>query len=359
MFEIWSGNLSGRFVSTGQDVFLPFPTGVDFITVTNQTQWYADGAGQGVQYYWTKFDAQGRGSLVVKEATVDALVPGQIAVNGGFYLQNTTINTPGASTALTGITANGGGFGSPQVLTGNTQGLPVTAVAGANNPAGIVRIFSTVGAQQLGGMDFTVANVVNNTSFDLIYMDAIVAAPGAGTYRVIPFNPYIYPSNRYITKVSSHPTNVLLAIVTLSVTHVWVPGQKVRFVVPAVTAAEFGMTELNGLAATIVDAGEADVDGATNTITVDIDVSGFTAFAFPLTAGPGFTPAQVIPFGENTGEANTLIVDPYSDTVHNIGQIGLLLRAGIASPAGRIVEVEEDVFVPDVITWIAGKSWNQ
>lgn len=351
MFEIWSGNLSGRFTATGQDVFLPFPTGVDFITVRNQTVSFAAGAGTGAEFFWQKGDTNGRGTIYTKTAGTNALQVGQIGVNGGFYLQDNTINNPGPSTALTGITAAGGGFGSPQVLTGNTNGLPVTAVVGANNPAGIVRIYNTVGAVQLGGMDFTVANVVANTSLDLIYMRAIAAAnPGAGTYRVIPFNPYIYPSNRYITKIIADPNNAAQAIVTLSVTHTWIPGQKVSFIIPPVTATAFGMTELDGVDATIVAVNVADADGATNTITIDVDVSGFTAFAFPLTAGPGFTPAQVIPFGENTGVANSLILNPYADSVRNVGQIGLLLRAGTLSPAG---------VANNVITWVAGKSWNQ
>lgn len=351
MFEVWSGNLSGRFVATGQDIFLPFPTGVDFITVRNQTVSHAAGAGTGAEFFWQKGDALGRGTIYTKTAITNALTVGQIGANLGFYLIDTSINTPGASTALTGITANGGGNNAPQVLTGNTNGLPVTAVVGADAPAGIVRIFSTVGAMQFGGIDFTVANVVANTSFDLIYADQIVAAnPGAGTYRVIPFVPYIYPSNRYITKIISHPTDVTKAIVTLSVTHTWQPGQKVEFIIPQVTTAAFGMVELDNVQATIVDINEADADGATNTITVDVDVSNFTAFAWPLTAGPGFTPAQVIPFGENTGVANTLLINPFADSVRNNAQIGLLLRAGANSPAGVST---------NVITWVAGKSWNQ
>jgi len=72
--------------------------------------------------------------------------------------------------------------------------------------------------------------------------------------------------------------------VTLSVTHNYIVGQKVTFKIPTVTAAAFGMTQLNGITATIIRTNDADADGLFNTITVDVDTTGYTAFALPLTA---------------------------------------------------------------------------
>jgi hypothetical protein len=183
-------------------------------------------------------------------------------------------------------------------------------------------------------------------SFELSYMAQIANAnPGAGTFRRIPFNPYFYPSTRYITKIGQE-TN---AVVTLSVTHQFTVGQVVRFVVPTVTSLAFGMTELDGLQATIIAINDPDADGVTNTITVDIDTTGFSAFAFPLTTAPGFTPAQVVPMGENTAEAIQLNANILGDATINTGFFGLTLQAGANSPAG---------VATDVIYWLAGKSFS-
>jgi hypothetical protein len=373
MFEVWSGNLSGYFVSTGQNVFLPFPTGVDFITVYNETVAYAAGTGAGAQYFWRAGMPAGQGIVYNKTNAGTTLNIGEIAANGGFFYQDSSITTAGPITALTAININGGAGlngGVPQVTTGNTNGLPTVAAVGGNSvPVGIIRIYSTVNAQQLSAIDFSVANVVNNVSMDLIYMKQLALAGIAGTYAVIPFNPYIYPNDRFIADIIANPANSNQAIITLTVQHTFQIGQKVRLVIPQVTGLAYGqMSTLNGKAVTIVNVGAADYLGQTNTITVDVSVSGLGAFTWPLTTGPGFTAAQVIPFGENTGIANTnpygigtvfpappsiatpAPAYPYGDSVMNIAQKGLLLVAGANSPAG---------VATNVVSWVAGKSWNR
>lgn len=333
MSVVFSGTNQGRFTGTGSAVILQIRSDLDWMWVKNITVSYAGGAGTGAEFYWQRGMAQGRGTIYTKTAVTGALAVAQIAANSGFYLVDSSVNLPGPSVALTGIT-NGN---PPVVNTASTAGL---------NNGDIVRIFSTVGALQLAGLDFTIGAIIANTSFTLAYMAQIANAnPGAGTYRRIPYNPYFYPSSRYITKISQASQ----AIVTLSVSHSYTVGQVVRFIVPAVTAAAYGMTELNGLQGTIVAIGQADADGVTNTITVDIDTSGFTAFAFPLTTAPGFTPAQVVPIGENTAEALLLGANILGDSTVNTAYIGIQLMAGASSPAG---------VASDVIYWVAGKSFS-
>ena len=286
MSVVFSGTNQGRFTGTGSAVTLILPSGVDYLWVKNQTVSYAAGGGTGAEFYWQLGMTQGRGTIYTKTAVTGALAVAQIAANAGFYLVNSSVNIPGPSLALTGIT-NGN---PPVVNTANTASL---------NNGDVVRIFSTVGAKQLGGLDFTIDNISAGVSFELEYMARIASAnPGAGTFSRIPYNPLFYPPVRYITKI----TQATQAIVTLSVTHEFTVGQSVRFIIPTVTAAAFGMTELNGVQATIVAIDQADADGITNTITIDQDTTGFSAFAFPLTTDPGFTPAQVVPIGENTAK---------------------------------------------------------
>lgn len=333
MSVVFSGTNQGRFTATGASKTLKLPSGVDWMWVKNLTVSYAAGAGEGAEFYWQRGMTQGRGTIYTKTATTNALAIAQIAANQGFYLVDNTVNIPGPSLALTGITAGG----PPSVMTANTSSL---------NEFDIVRVFSTVGARQLAGLDFTIANITPSTSFQLVYMPAIVSAnPGAGTFRRIPYDPYFYPSTRYITKISQ----ATQAIVTLSVLHEYEVGQTVRFIVPTITASTYGMTELDGIQATIVAIDEADVDGSENTITIDVDTTGFTAFAFPLTTTPGFTPAQVVPVGENTAVALRENTNILSGATRNDGFFGLQLRGGVASPAGD---------TGDLIYWVAGKSFS-
>ncbi len=332
MSVVFSGTFSGRFTSDGTSTFIPLPSGVDWMHVRNETVSYAAGADTGAEFYWQRGDTNGRGTIYVKTTTTNALQVGQIAANSGFFLTDKTINVPGASVALTSIS----NATPPVVATGSTAGL-------VNGD--IVRIFSTTGAQQLRGIDFTIGSIVSNTSFTLAFMRSIAAAT-TGTYRRIPYNPYFYPSTRIISKISAASQ----AIVTMTVTHEYKVGQKIRFVVPTVNSTAFGMTELNGVEATIVAINQADANGVTNTITVDVDTSGFTAFAWPLTAAGDFTPAQIVPVGQNTAESLDLGVDILSDATFNTAQFGMTLAAGTLSPAGA---------ANDVITWVAGKSFNQ
>lgn len=333
MSVVFSGTNQGVFTSTGASQFINLPAGVDWMYTYNFTQFGVAGAGQTVQCYWQLGMPAGSGLEWIQTAVTNALTPGILPAGTGFTLANNTLNVPGPSVALTGITnAN-----PPLVNTGSTAGLV---------DGDIVRIFATVGAQQLRGLDFTIGNITPNTSFELSYMAAIANAnPGAGTYRRIPYNPYFYPSSRIISKISQ----AAQAIVTLTVTHSYVVGQSVRFIVPEVTATRFGMTELNGVEATIVAVGAADADGVTNTITINVDTTGFSAFAFTLTADPAFTPPQVIPVGEDTSTALALGYDILSDATVNQGEMGIVLAAGANSPAG---------VAADVIYWVAGKSFS-
>ena len=338
MSVVFSGLNSGSFISTGVAKVLQLPAGVDELWIVNYTQWLAAGGGQGVRFYWQRGMANGGGLQETKTAVTGALAATALAANAGFFLVDSSLQTPGAQIAVTSIT----NATPPVVATGNTGSLAV---------GGIVRLISITGGTQLNGIDYTVGTVVANTSFTLAYQPPIVAAT-TGFYRQIFFDPIYYPRRRYITAVRSDTVNSALAVITLSVTHGYTVGQKVRFIIPKVgnSATYFGMTQLNGLEGTIVAVGTADVSGYTNTVTVDIDVSTFTAFTFPVTGVPVFTPAQMIPVGENTAQALTSNTNILADATENQAYFGMILAAGANSPAG---------VNNDVICWVAGKSFNQ
>jgi hypothetical protein len=337
MSDITMTQNQGSFTQTNPaaNKFISIPSGFDWIEVFNQTKAAAAGGGAGVKFYFNPHTmTNGRGFVETKTAVTNALAIGEIAAGAGFFVYDSSIQQPGAAVALTAI-SNGN---PPVVSTANTSGL---------FEGDTVRIYNTTGALQLGGIDFTIGTIVANTSFELLYMAQIVAGTN-GTFRKIPFDPIYYPRNRIITKISAQAVTGY-GIVTLSVTHGYHIGQKIRFIIPTVTNVAFGMTELNDVVATIVAIGDADADGVTNTITVDVDVSTFTAFAFPLTADGDFTPAQIVPAGMNTAEALRQGVNIHSDASRNEAQLGVLLMAGAGSPAGQ---------ANDVISWRAGVSFT-
>lgn len=317
MSVIFTGTNQGKFTSTGASQTLNIRSGVDWIKVLNYTD--------NTQYFWQVGMAAGVGKITAANGTTASLGAGL-----GFYPIDTSLNVPGASVVLTAISA----AAIPVVSTGNTGGL-------ANGD--IVRLYNVTNGVQLNSIDFTIGAINANVSFTLAYMSQIVAA-NAGTFRRIPYNPIFYPRNRYIVSISQ----AVEAVVVLTVTHGYKVGQVVSFVVPSVggSAASYGMTEINGLQGTILA-----INTTTNSITVDIDTTAFTAFAFPTTAqaAAGFTQAQVVPVGMNTAEGLDSGVDILSDATINTGLIGIQLVGGANSPAGAN---------NDVIYWTSGNSFS-
>jgi len=317
----------GSFTSDETAKLISLRGGVDWIEVFNATK-AAAGAdiGAGYQFFWQVGMPQGRGFAYSNPAVP---IMDQLAAGTGFYYQDTSlaVNTRSAA-AVTAISHD-----NPPRVTSVGHGL----ITGD-----IVRLVSTTGALQLDGIDFRVTYRDANT-FDLSWMAQVVAANPANAssrfYKISNEGIYV-PRQRVITSI----TQAQQAVVKFSAPHNFTVGQEIRFKIPVVTAVAYGMTEINNLIGTVLA-----VDLALNTVTVDIDTSGFTAFAFPLTADVAFTPAQCVPVGENTAEANFAGVSPLGDAVENVAEIGMLLQAGKLSPAGEN---------GDVIYWKAGTSFS-
>jgi hypothetical protein len=310
---------SGTFTSDGSAKQINIRSDVDWMEVENYTQMATQqGTGRGVIFRWYRGMAAGTGIEITKADGTDVL-NGETMSSGGFTLLDTSDQTPGTlNSTITGI---------------SNAAIPVVSNSGTNglSAGDIVRIIDVTTGQQLGGMDFTVGNnTLSSGTFSLDYM-AQIATATTGSWRKIDFDPIYYPRRRFITDITSASS----AVVTLSVTHGFTAGQAVRFNVPSA----FAMTEIDGLIGNITA-----VSTANNTITVDIDSSAFTTFAFPVSADVPFTHAQVIPVGET---ANSTYANTLDDATDNQALIGMLLGAGIDGPAGSS---------NDVIYWKAGKS---
>jgi len=318
----------GRFTSTGANVTIPLRSGVDWMACYNITQAAASQTtAVGVKYFWQfGYPAGAKWTTFKSNAANAANLEQYITSNGFTFFDNSNSPVGQLNTTITAI---------------SNATIPVVTNTGTNGLAAgsVVRLFNVASAQQLGGMDFTVGNnTLSTTTFSLDYMSTIVAGT-TGSWRQINFDPLFYPTRRFITSI----TQATQAVVTLSVTHGYQVGQSVRMIVPAA----FGMVEMNGLLGDIVAINTNVSSG--NTITLDINSSGFTAFAFPLSAAVPFTFAEVVPVGEDTALALSSNVNILSDATLNTGYIGMTLQGGVNCPAGAS---------SDVIYWVAGKSFS-
>lgn len=329
----------GSFTSTGASQYIPLVTDVDWMNVYNYTQVAAQAANAGYQFYWQRGLADNDGFVTAFTAAPPAIRYGN-SLNfpggavPGFTLYNSSDDPLMAPVAVTQVTAGN----PPVVTTGNTAGL----IAGD-----IVRLQAIVGGNQISSMDFTIDTINANVSFRLPYMRQIVlaAAGGVSMYRKIKYDAIWYPRKRFITKISALPVDATKTVITMSVTHGFVVGQTIRLHVPAVRGSTaFGMEGLDNLTTTITAINQADADGVVNTITIDVNCAAFTAFSYPLTAFDRFTFPTVTPVGE---DSNLMANTTADDAPVNTGARGIILGAGITSPAGQNL---------DVIYWTAGKS---
>jgi hypothetical protein len=325
----------GTFIGTGNGVVLNLVSGVDWMNVYNMTEMAATNQDHGFQYYWQRGMASNDGVIYFHPAADETSAVTTSATQGvrGFTLipdfNAATINgnfpVLGPRVAFTAITT----APTPLLLTGSTAGVTTGS---------IVLLTNVAGAPQFGGYMFTVGVVTPGVSFELVSAPQLTVASTGGFYQIVTFVAPYYPQNLYITSAGANGTVLSL---TTSIPHNLTVGQEVRFKVPAA----FGMVQLDTLVGTVTTIATAI------TFEVNIDVTTFTAFVFPLAGAVPFTPAQVTPFGEDTGSALIAIpaVDILADATRNILISGIVLAGGVTGPAGSN---------GDFILWTAGKSVN-
>lgn len=321
----------GSFLGTGANIVLNIRSDVDWIRVYNATALAQAAADLDYEFYWQRGMPQGTGLVWTKLGAVanDPITVGALGVGEGFTLLDTSVQT-----ATIG----------PAVITNISAANPprVTSAAHGLQTGDIVRLANTAGALQADGVDFRVTRFDAN-NFDLSWMSpiAVAAAPGAtAVFRKISNEAIYQPKARVITSI----TQAAQAVITMAAPHNFTVGQRVSFRIPAVTALAYGMVELDNVNANVVA-----ISVVNNTITVDVDTTGFTAFAFPLTADTPFTYAQVVPVGEDSATALLLGGDFLGDAVFNNAILGVLLAGGATGPGGA---------AGDVMYWLAGKSFS-
>jgi hypothetical protein len=362
----------GRFVvpATVVNQFIAIPSNADWMVVRNYTNAGKVGGatGLGVEYFWQRGMAAGTG-MVEYYGNASAVMSGDTLVSGGFTLYDPSgqsagslplISLPVATTAISNAT-------SPIVLTANTAGL----VASTGTTRGtIVRVSNTAAQQDTQGVDFAIGAVVGSTSFSLTIagLNALANVPGAvggaGFYRVVNVDPLFYPRRRFITNI----TQAVNANVSTSVQHGMTPGQEIRFSMPKLAIAPFGMLELDGVAATVLTV----VDDFN--FTINVDTTGFALFVWPAVAQMPASFPIMVPVGEDTAvslvalgsqvpsiggvKINASQVGLLADSEVNTGFLGMVLGiGGVGTVAGALaISGPAGTTAGDIVYWIAGKS---
>jgi hypothetical protein len=309
----------GRFTgdATAKDIVLR--SDFDSFEVINYTQAATtQGTGRGVRYFWQRGMADNLGLFESKQNAANALDLEEISA-GGFLRVDSSVQAPEAAKALSGteITA-----ANPAVVTATAHGY-------ANGDR--VRIINPTSMLQIGGYEFTIGSVATN-DFELSYLDAsgFAAAATGGSVRRIPNDPMYKPMKNWVTGM----TAASAMVVTLSVTHGLAVDDVVRLSVPA----GYGMVEADGLQGKVTA-----VSTANNTVTLDIDSSAFTAFAFPVSASAG-SPALLMPFGSKSTNVDQALLN----------ESEILMRLG-AGPAGDGLDGPSGA-ASDVMYWKAYKA---
>lgn len=312
----------GSFTSDGTAKDIVLRSDFDYMEVLNWTQaGTTQATGRGCKFEWFRGMSDNNGFMYTKQNANNALDLEQIT-SGGFLRVDSSNQVPEAAKPLSGTEID-------------ISLSRFTCTAHGYSVGDRVRIINPTALLEVGGYEVTVTEVVDANTFTAGYWDmsGLSADATGGSVRRIPNDPQFRPQKNWITNI----TQAANAVVTLSVTHGLAVGDMVRLSVPSI----FDMVEADGLQAkvTAVSATLAGAVGvASNTVTLDLDTSGFTAFDFPDSADAG-SPALLIPFGSKATNVD--------QALNNESEILMRLGAGADGPAGSN---------NDVIYWKALKA---
>lgn len=281
-----------------------------------------------VEAYFNPDLMTGGTALIKQQGTVSGILAplnNGIAAINGIRLFDSSVYQQGATFTISSFTP-----GTTTVFTTSTNhGFKV----GDN-----VRIVNMTTAPEMGGLVMTVTATNGTNTFTTLFNSTNSLTSVGQVYKVGNFavqnSSLYYPQNRAIASITlANPM-----VVTTLVQQNYFVGDKVRFQIPTV----FGMQQLNstsnGLPVefTVVAANNAV---GTQTVTLSVDSTAFTAFAWPAAASYPFSLPIMVPQGEgNTNNLGAFGVAPtplpyanqdvLSFATQNTGQTGVLVGAG-------------------------------
>jgi len=336
----------GSFTSTGAGVKIPLPSSADYFRTWNITQlatasptavvggeWFGAkfGAGASAANSGIRWKKSGSSAILIDSFSTST------ASDGFTYVTSSPVVEAQAANAITAITA-----ANPAVV----------SQTNTYSEGDFLRIYNTTGDLTIGGMVFQISTV-SGSGYTLLGLANVtangLAAATAGNTRRISKFAAVEPEFMYISNISQATQAVVST--TIDPTNYYSVGMKIHFSVPP----SFGMKEINQLTGTIIAVNAASASGSIGAynVTVDIDSSAFTTFAFPLTANSPTKQlfATFAPAGAQTSfNPVTLVQTGYDFSLQpfRTGQFTpyMFLAGGANSPAGANA---------DVINWMSYK----
>ena len=298
---------AGSFVADGLPKNLPFAGQPDIVRLYYQGNDSGNiwtGATSTKEAFWNRNMPNGSAMLTVAVASNDQKSFITAAVGTGISYYNPEFGQLGPAITGTAISQ-----ANPASVTAAGHGLQT---------GDIVLITGSTGMLQIAGMYFQITRTGVNT-FTLNGLDSSgFAAPAtAAVIRKVLYPGIWQPQSCLITKI----TQAADAVITTSVDHGYVADQLIYLAV----APQFGMSEAAGKITKIKSV-------TANTMTVELDTTGFTAFAFPAsTAGPFDFPNL-----SNYGTDSSLVLNAY----RNDAVAGVYLGSAVCGSAGALVHYE-------------------
>ena len=281
----YSKQIDGSFTSAGVAKFLSLPFVPDMIEIWNETQYATTTNHHAISAIGFSESASGTAYATASNATANV---GVVLTSGGFTFLSAGTYQYGPALTITGIT--------------QASAAVVTTSAAHNLSVGdAVLITGTTGMLQIAGQVYTVQTVGSTTTFTIdVNSSGFAAAATAGTASKLLYADLYVPEGSAITAVSTGTTTT----VTTALNHSFVIGQEVYFIVPSA----WGMKQLDSTYVVnntgVVQQAYVTSIPNPNQIVVNVNSTGFTAFAYPTsaTAALGLTFPQVIAIGDqNSG----------------------------------------------------------
>lgn len=335
----------GSFTSTGAGVKIPLPSSADYFKTWNITQlgltgtvcvggeWFGSqfGAGASAANDGLRWRKAGSSAILIDKFSTAT------ASDGFTYVTVAPVVEPQAAAAITAISA----ANPAVVLQTNTYAV-----------GDIIRIYGTTGDLTIGGIDFQISSVTG-AGYTLLGLaniagNGLAAATGGFTRRISKLAA-VEPQFLYITNISQATQAVVSTSVDPSLHYV--VGNKIHLSVPS----SFGMRQADQLTGTIlaINAVAASGNIGAYNVTLDIDSSSFTAFAFPVTTLSPTTRlfATLSPAGSQTSFNPVTLVQTgyeFNLTPFHTGEFTpyMFVAGGAASPAGA---------ANDIINWMSYK----
>lgn len=299
--------LTTALIASGLNVQCQSQNPPDFIVARDLTAWGLKNTAGVLEWQWEKSMGNGFGIGTLQSAEnstpqLPAMSAYRLPATGSTAVDAisvySTSNPPTfAALATTAITGSAGTF------------VVSMASTGSISVGDWVRLYGTTGELQIAGYNFQVTAVTANVSITLGYMASggltfVADATAGSVVKYIPNR--MYPRFAYIANISQASQ----AVVYFTGQNNFTAGEIISLRVPS----GFGMTQLNNKAIRVLSVTNS---ATVSSVTLDIDSSGFTAFAFPTSAqaaaGASIGPAVAVPSSSGVvpvSAADTSAVQP-------------------------------------------------